>query len=605
MVDSLLFQVVMIGVIGIGAQWLAWNFRVPAIVAMSLAGLLAGPIFGVLNPKETFGDIFQTFISIAVAIILFEGSLNLNFKEIRGLARPIVRIITLGAFIAWILGSFAAHYVAGLSWAVAFVIGGLFIVTGPTVILPILRQAKLKQRPASILKWEGIIVDPLGALLAVFAFEIILFLTSEEVAVTKLLLFFFWSILAAFIGWLTGVIVGWMFEKGHVPEFLRSPVVLSMVTACFMVADEIKHETGLLAVTAMGIKLANMNISSFSDMRHFKENMSVLLMSAVYIMITAGVTRETLLDILNWNIIGYILLMIFLVRPLSIWLSTINTDITKQEKTLVGWIAPRGIVALTVSGYFAQVLLDTGYTDANLVIPMTLGLVFSTVVAHGFSIRWVAEKLGLAVNSQPGVLIVGSNSFSISMAKVMIELNIPVLLADSSQQRLEAARETDIETYHGEILSELYDHELDLTPYEYMVAASIVNSYNALVCRSFVQEMGRNNIYSLHNEHGESLTDLVDKYDKRILTKENISWHELNDRVERGFHFNTTKLTKKSFAQCVKERSEQSLILFILKSSGKIEFSTHEGQVKGEQGDIVVSLDPPASKRRNTEETAG
>ncbi len=602
MVDSLLFQVVMIGVLGIGAQWLAWHFRFPAIVAMSLAGLLAGPLFGILTPKDAFGDTFQIFISIAVAIILFEGSLNLNFKEIRGIGRPIVRIITVGAFIAWILGSFAAHYVAGLSWAVAFVIGGLFIVTGPTVILPLLRQAKLKQRPASILKWEGIIVDPLGALLAVFAFEIIVFLTSEEVSAAILLFFFLSSLLAAFIGWLTGVIVGWIFEKGYVPEFLRSPVVLSMVTACFMVTDEIKHETGLLAVTAMGIKLANMNISSFSDMRHFKENMSVLLMSVVYVMITAGVTRETLLDILSWNIIGYILLMIFLVRPLSIWLSTINTDITNQEKALVGWIAPRGIVALAVSSYFAHVLLDAGYADANLVIPMTLGLVFSTVVAHGFSIRWVSEKLGLAVNSQPGVLIVGSNPFSVSMAKVMRELDIPILLADSSKQRLEAAQGTGIDTFHGEILSELYDHELDITPYEYMVAASNLNSYNALVCRSFVQEMGRNNIFSLHNENGEGLTDLVDKYDKRILTKENISWGDLNDRIERGFKFNTTKLTKKSFSQCVEERSEQSLILFVLKSSGKIEFSTHEGQVIGKQGDTVVSLDPPDTLSKNTEE---
>jgi len=368
-------------------------------------------------------------------------------------------------------------------------------------------------------------------------------------------------------------VTGWMFEGGYVPEFLRSPVVLSMVTASFMVANEIEHETGLLAVTAMGIKLANMDISPFRDMRHFKENMSVLLMSVVYVMITAGITRETLINILNWNIVGYILLMMFLVRPLSIWLSTINTDITKQEKTLVGWIAPRGIVALTVSSYFAQVLLDAGFTDANLVIPLTLGLVFSTVVAHGFSIRWVAEKLGLAINSQPGVLIVGSNSFSVGMAKVMKDLSIPVLMADSSQQRLNTAQKADIETYHGEILSELYNYELDLTKYEYLVTASKVNSYNALVCKSFVQEMGRNNIFSLHNKQGENLTEFTNKYEKRYLTKENISWGELNDRVEQGFQINTTELTKKSFAQYVEER--------------------------GEQGDTVVSLDPSNTKSEN------
>src|SRR5699024_10133176 len=275
MVPSLLFEVMLVLALGIGSQWLAWRYRLPAIVIMSVTGLLVGPIFGLINPEESFGPIYSTIISVAVAIILFEGSLSLNFKELRDAGKPILRISTIGAFIAWILGALTAHYVAGLSWAVAFVIGGLFIVTGPTVIMPLLRQSKLKPRPAKILKWEGIVVDPIGALLAVFAFEIVTFIDASTPDVTALLLFFAGSLFAVFFGWLCGRVIGWAFEYGYMPEFLKSPSVFVVVILCFTIADTIVHETGLLSVTAMGITLANMGISSISDMRHFKENVSV------------------------------------------------------------------------------------------------------------------------------------------------------------------------------------------------------------------------------------------------------------------------------------------------------------------------------------------
>src|SRR5699024_9513755 len=190
MVPSLLFEVMLVLFLGIGSQWIAWRFRLPAVVIMSITGLLAGPVFGFINPEENFGPMYGSIISVAVAIILFEGSLSLNFKEIRDAGKPILRISTVGAFIAWILGSLTAHYMAGLSWPVAFVIGGLFIVTGPTVIMPLLRQSKLKPRPAKVLKWEGIIVDPIGVLLAVLAFEIIAYLTAENPNGAALVLFF-------------------------------------------------------------------------------------------------------------------------------------------------------------------------------------------------------------------------------------------------------------------------------------------------------------------------------------------------------------------------------------------------------------------------------
>ncbi|MFZ0474815.1 MAG: sodium:proton antiporter, partial [Halobacillus sp.] len=530
MVDSLLLQFMLIGSLGVGSQWIAWRFRLPAIVVMSIVGLLVGPVFGLMNPEQDFGELYKPIISLAVAVILFEGSLNLDMKEVRGLGRPVFRIVTFGAFLSWILGALAAHYVAGLSWAVAFVIGGLFIVTGPTVILPLLRQAKLKPRPAKILKWEGIIVDPIGALLAVFAFEIIEFIMGTNVNPSELLLFFLASLFAVILGWACGKGVGWMFETGYVPEFLKSPVVFTVVIACFTIADEITHETGLLSVTAMGMTLANMHISSIADMRHFKENISLLLISTIFVMLTASLTQETLVEIFNVQIIGFVLLMLFIVRPLSIFLSTMGTDLSKSEKLLVGWIAPRGIVALTVASYFASILLESGFEDASILISLTFALVFTTVVAHGFSIGWLSKKLGLSMEGPPGVLISGGSQFATGMAKTLEDLKVPVLIADSSWERLSRTRAAGIKSYHGEILSEQTEYYLDMTPYEYLIAATELDSYNALVCTTFVPEFGRNNLFqlSLSDREGDNLEILVHTIGGRVLFKEGASWEELN-----------------------------------------------------------------------------
>ncbi|KGP92556.1 sodium:proton exchanger [Pontibacillus chungwhensis BH030062] len=599
MFHSILFDFMLIGALGVGSQWVGWRFRIPAIVVMSIVGLLVGPVFGVLQPAEDFGELFKPIVSIAVAIILFEGSLSLDFREVKGLQRPVFRIVTIGAFLAWLLGSLAAHYVAGLSWAVAFVIGGLFIVTGPTVILPLLRQAKLKPRPAAILKWEGIIVDPFGALLAVFAFEIIDFLMADDVTGNALLMFFAASAFAGVIGYVLGKGLGWMFEHGHVPEFLKSPVMFTVVIFCFTIADEIAHETGLLAVTAMGMTLANMHISSIEDMRNFKENISVLLVSAIFVMLTASLTVETLMEIFNIQIIAFVLLMLFVVRPISIWLSTIGTDLSFGERALVGWIAPRGIVALTVAGYFANVLLEAGFEDAQILTSLTFALVFATVCAHGFSIGWLAKKLDLSIDGKPGVLIVGASSFTTGLAKSLQDLKVPVLITDSSWHRLVTARKEGIPFMKEEILSEQTEYHLDMTPYEYMVAASELDSYNALVCNTFVPEIGRSNLFqlTLHNSRGDDLEDMGNTIGGRLLFNQRATWERLNEKIDGGFVFRKTNITEQyTYAKYKEELHPETLLLYILKPSGKILFYTHKSQPKGENGDVLVSLMPPSKE---------
>ena len=605
MEPSLLFQIMLIGILGIGSQWVAWRFRMPAIVIMSITGLLAGPFLGIINPEEDFGELYSPIISAAVAIILFEGSLSLSFKELRGLEKPVFRIASVGAFIAWILGSLAAHYVAGLSWAVAFVIGGLFIVTGPTVIMPMLRQAKLRPRPAKILKWEGIIVDPIGALLAVFAFEIITFLSANDPDVTKLLLFFAASLFAAVFGWACGKGLGWMFETGHIPEFLKSPAVVTVVILCFTVADEIMHETGLLSVTAMGITLANMGISSISDMRHFKENISVLLISAIFIMLTASLQLETLMQIFSPNIIGYVLLMMFIVRPLSIFLSTISSGLSVNEKVLVGWIAPRGIVALTVSGYFAGVLLEAGYEDAEILTTLTFGLVFFTVLAHGFSIGWLSKKLNLSMEGRPGALIVGANPFTVELSKSLRKAGIPTIIVDSSYRRLSEVRKAGLPFYHGSILSEQTEYNLDTVPYEYLLAATDDNAYNSLVCTTFMPEYGRTNVFKVSpfRKHKNGKPEIVSKVGGRILFDKKFPMEDLNEKLENGYVFRQTTLTPQyNYMQYVEDKDNSTVFLYLIKPSGQLKFYSEEMRTVPAVGDTIISLTPPTKEKAKIKE---
>ncbi|WP_392454733.1 cation:proton antiporter [Chryseomicrobium aureum] len=593
--DSLLVVLMVIIFLGIFSQWIAWRFRMPAIVVMSIAGLLVGPVLGLINPQASLGEIFNPLISLAVAIILFEGSLNLDFREVRTFSKPLTRVVTLGAFIAWIAGSLAAHFLAGLSLEVAFIIGGLFIVTGPTVILPLLRQAKLKSRPAAILKWEGIVVDPFGALLAVFAYEFIKF-AGGTITLEAFLLFFGASIFATLLGIGAGWGQGKMIERGMIPEFLKAPMLFAVVLLVFVASDSVMHETGLLAVTAMGIMMANMHIASINDIRHFKENISVLLISTIFVMLTASLQRETLLAIFDWGIILFVAAMLFIVRPLSIWISTIGTELDWKEKTLIGWIAPRGIVALTVSGYFAGVLTENGYQDADILTALTFALVFSTVVFHGFSIGWLAKKLNLAASDRPGVLIVGGNEFTAKLGESLKNDGVETLIADNSWEHLRFARKLGVPTYRGDILSEQTEYSLDFTPYPVMIAATETDAYNALITSNFVPDIGREMLFQTAPYRADK-EDYHPSIGGIVLFDEGADIYTLARRIATGHVIRKTMITEKFTEEdYVATRPEESLILYVKRADETIQFWAPKRKLSLKTGDTVVSLTPPVKE---------
>jgi len=595
MEDAALISIVAILALGIFSQWLAWKIQWPSIFIMSIAGLLIGPIMGWVNPEVALDELYSPLISLAVAIILFEGSSNLDFREIKDISKSVFRVVTLGAFLAWILGSFTAHYIAGLTWEVSFIIGGLFVVTGPTVIIPLLRNAKLKARTAAVLKWEGIIVDPAGPLLALFAYEVIKVLTNDHLSMNYLLNFFGGAALAALLGLVMGLLISVMANRGQFPEYLKSPVILAFVLLCFTMAEVIMHETGMLAVTVMGLVLGRSKryVSSIGNVGHFVENVSVMLTSTVFILLTASLARETIAQIFTLPIIGFVLVMLFVVRPLSIWISTIGTELVWREKLLIGWIAPRGIVALTVAGYFASTLAEDGYEEATLLTALTFALVFITVTAHGFTLGPLAKKLNLASNEPPGVLIVGASSFSIQLAMQLKEMNIPVLIVDPSQGRLRPAIEAGIDTFMGQMLSERSRFSIDLAPYDTILSMTGDASYNALITQSFAPEFGFNNTFSLTavSNHTMSKSALPISLKAHLLFEEGATFPELNRKINTDYEIGLFEWEGTDTDLVFKEIiPETATALFVKKKNETLVFATLQKKISLDAGDQLVVL---------------
>lgn len=585
--------------LGVFSQWLAWKISKPAIVIMSLAGLIVGPFLNIIVPSQVLGDsIYKSIISISVALILFEGSLSLDFKEITDTKMTIKRIVVFGALISWILGSLSAYFLAGLSITTSLVIGALLIVTGPTVIIALLRQAKLDSKVSTILKWEGILVDPMGAILAVLSFEAAEVFASSSVSPGILVKFGIGVLIAVAIGGLVGIGTGRALQKNYFPEYLKSAIVLCLVLGTFSLSESITHETGLLAVTVMGVILANMHISSIEQVKHFNENISILLTSSVFVMLTSSLSRSILVDIFQLKIILFVLSMLFIVRPLSIWLSTIGTDLNIREKTLIGWIAPRGIVALTVTGYFSNLLVEEGHQDAELLLALTFALVIVTVIAHGFSIQPLAKKLGLAHDGKPGLVIVGSNPFSVALAKFLKDWDVPSLIVDYSGKNLENVINTDIETYQGENLYEVANYNLDLVIYKKMLLNTPIPLYNILVSNEFVSRFEHTSSICIINVLGDKVRSDFKELQKigvPRLGDYRATYLSLIRLVEDGYDFAATQITEElTEEEYYRLMDYRRINIFTMTESGDIEFFTTEHKPRISSGDYIVSLTPPS-----------
>lgn len=550
----------LVGALGVGSQWLAWKLRLPAIVLMLAAGLLIGPVLGVFDPVRDIGPLMTPMISIAVAIILFEGGLTLNIHSLVGAAEGVRRLVVLGAPLGWLTSTLALHYVAGLDWGSAAVFGGILIVTGPTVIAPLLRTARLQRRPSALLQWEAIVNDPVGALAAVLAFEVLVVTQSDLEAGHAI-----WELVRG-IGFATliGVAAGWgisqSFKRGKVPEYMKVPVLFALLLGTFALADTMLHESGLLAVTIMGIWIANADLPSYAEMRRFKEHATILLVSGVFILLAASMNLDTL-SVLTWRAGLFVVVIIVLARPVSVLLALSFTKVPWKERLLVAFTGPRGVVLVAVAGLFGERITALGMEDGAIIAPLAFVIVTATVVLHGFTLAPLARLLGLTAAGQPGVVIVGGSPFAKAMAEVLDKLDVPVLISDYNLARLRAARNAGVKTFYGDILSETAEFGLDLIGYEKVIAATDNDAYNTLVATDLAPEYGRENVFQLRRDNPEtgrhSLPSTLGG--KRFVG--GLTYGELQQKIQEGWQLRSTRLSDEFTIENFRDRNPDGILV--------------------------------------------
>lgn len=504
------------------AQWLAWKIKVPAILPLIIIGLAVGPLSTfitadgekLLDGDAIFsGDLLFSFVSISVGIILFEGGLTLKISEIRHQAATVRNLLIIGPLVTLIGGGLAAHYFMGLDYRLAFLFGALIIVSGPTVVTPILRNVRPNERVNNVLKWEGILIDPLGALIAVLIYEFIR--TSHvgnEDTIEVFKEFFLTIASGVLVGTIAALFLRWAMQKNRLPAYLRNVFALGLVIFAFTFSELIKHEAGLMAATFMGIIIANIKVENFKSISSFKEDISIILISVLFILLSSRIDMEQI-DKLGWPAISLFAVVIFVIRPVGVWLSTLGSKFNWREIIFMSWIGPKGIVAAAVASLFSLQLLNKESENidlgqAELILPLTFLVIVGTVVLQGSTAKPLAKLLKVQREVPRGFLLAGANENSRFIARFLKEHNLKVVLADTSKANIAEAKKQGFEVYEGNILGDSVFDDLDLNVIGNLLALTSSADVNNLACKYFEEEFSEEKVYRIASKTEIETTDL-------------------------------------------------------------------------------------------------
>jgi len=601
-----------IGIVAIICQWFAWWVKLPAIVFLLLAGIILGPLTNILNPEALFGDLFFPMVSLSVAVILFEGSLTLKFEEIRGLQKVVRNMLTLGVAITWAAISIGTYYIVGFAWDLSILFGALMVVTGPTVIVPILRTVRPNSAISNVLRWEGIVIDPLGAILAVLVFEVILSIQLQGHASFEhtMLIFGQTLLIGSVIGAVPAYLFGLVLRKHLMPEYLHNVATLTVVFAVFAVSNHLSEESGLLAVTVMGIWLANMKNVPVDDILDFKESLSILLISGLFILLAARLDFSQFAA-LGWSALGLFLFIQLIARPLKVALSTLGSDLTWQERFMISWIGPRGIVAAAVTALFALRLQENGVENAELLVPLAFTIIIGTVVLQGTTAKFLAQLLSVAEPEDNGFLIIGANPVSRMLAHALNDNNFHTLVTDSSWTNIKAARMEGLKTYYGNAVSEHADRHLDLVGLGHLLALAPQKEYNALAGQRYRSEFGSNRVYFLSSEvekekqHEDQKSRTAVSHDHHVLFSTYTTFSKLASLISQGAKTKQTNISATfSYEDYRKQYGKRAIPLFAFNEKRQLRFFTTTVNFIPSPGWTIIALVQEETEKGTTEKAS-
>ncbi len=598
--EHAVFMISVIGLLAILCQWIAWRVRLPAILFLLAAGVIVGPMLQWLDPDALFGDLLLPIVSLSVAVILFEGSLTLRLEEIRDAQRVVRRLVSSGLLITWAISTLFTHWLLDFSWELAFLFGALSVVTGPTVIMPLLRSVRPNARIANILRWEGILIDPIGALLAVLVFE---FIISGEFSMAfehTLILFGSTVLTGMTLGIAAAYMLGTLLRRYLLPEFLHNVATLSLVFAVFALSNSIRPESGLLAVTVMGLWLANMKGVHLKDILNFKESLSVLLISGLFIILAARINLQTV-QALGLGAIGVLLAIQFIARPLKIMMATFGSSIRWQERVFLSWVAPRGIVAAAVSALFAIRLQEMGFDKADLLVPLMFLIIIGTVVLQSATARPLARWLQVAEPDPKGFLIIGADPLARMIAKALDKKNFRTLLIDRNWTGIRAALMDGLNTYYGSAASDHADRYLDLVGIGSLLALSPQRDVNALAAMRFRSEFGQDAIYTLRvdmdAEGGTQKRESTPRVGHTLFATD-ITHGKLAAMVSEGARIHDTKLSEVfDFHDYYRKYFRRAVPLFAIDPKERLHIFTADRELTPGTGWTILALILPEQQK--------
>lgn len=575
--------------LGLVCQWLAWRLALPAILPLLLAGLALGPGLGWLNPDRLLGELLFPFVSLGVAVILFEGSLTLKFSSVRSVGRIIRNLCSIGVLLTGVIMAAAAHYLAGLTWVFSFLFGALVSVTGPTVVAPMLRSIQPTVRIANILRWEGILVDPIGAVLAVLIFELIVTGHQSESAMA----FGKGVVLGSIFGIAGGWMLAAMLRQRLFPDYLANYAVLAAVLLAFTSSNSLGDESGLIAVTVMGMVLANAKDVVIEEILSFKEHLTVLLISVLFILLAARIDF-TLVQELGMGSLLVLAVALFVARPISVAISSIGTSVNFREASLLAWVAPRGIVAAAISALFALRLEQAGIEGAGAIVPLTFVIIIGTVVVQSLSAGALAQRLSLSSRGEQGVLITGSNKVALMLGEALLKNNIRVKVIDTRRDGLQQARMLGMDVFFGNALSERAEHFMDLTGFTHLLAVSRNAEANSVACARYRHYFGPKNVFSIINTSGtedDEREGLARSLRSRVLFSNSASWSKLASLLGQGAEIRSTTLSESfDYEAYIAADNRRLLELFALDENGRLKVFTEQTDIHPREGWTMISL---------------
>ena len=597
MSEEILVELTWIVLLGIGSQWVAWKFKIPSILLLLAVGFTAGPVLGWLDPDAILGDLLMPIVSLSVALILFEGGLTLEFRELRTVGRAVWKLVSIGALITWALATFSAWVFLGWGVPLSLLFGAILVVTGPTVIMPLLRHLQPNKQVASVLKWEGIVIDPIGALLALMVFEAI-----HAGAVWKELpLHAFWGfgktmVIGGVLGGLGAWILSLCFSRYWVPEYLQNPVSLMACVGLFTASNHFQHESGLLTVTLMGMLLANQKNATVRHVIEFKENLRVLLISGLFIVLAARLELDSFRQLPVMGCLGFLAMLLLVVRPASVMGASIGTSLTQKERWFLSWMAPRGIVAAAVAAVFALRLEEQGMARAGELVPVTFIVIVGTVSIYGLSSGILARRLGISNPNPQGILFVGAHQLIRDIAKTLHDEGVNVLLVDNNRQNINTARMAGLPVHYGSILSEHTVDELDLSGIGRMIAMTPNSEVNTLASLHFIEVFGRAGVFQLplSSEENKPTRDVATGLQGRQLFGEANHHGRLQSLIDAGAVVKKTNLTDSfNYETFGSQYGQHSVPMFVVSENGKVDIAVSESQLSPSSSAKIIALVQP------------